>query len=80
MSSAKEKLQTRLSDQKNEKKSNRLFLIEIAGPVITWSAIAATYASLQSETPNTAAWGTIIFALFALHVGLAGWKSRNQIR
>lgn len=80
MLSAKEKLQTRLSDQKNEKKSNRLFLIEIAGPVITLSAIAATYASLQSETPSTAAWGTIMFALFALHVGLAGWKSRNQIR
>jgi len=77
MSSAKEKLQTRLSDQKNEKKNDRLFLSEIAGPVITWGAIAATYASLQTETPNTAAWSAIMFALFALHVGLAEWKARN---
>ena len=39
---------------------------EIAGPLITWTAIAATYASLQSEAPNTAAWGAIMFALFGL--------------
>ena len=66
MSSASEKLQSKLFNQENEKKRNRTFLGEIAGPLITWTAIAATYASLQSEAPNTAAWGAIMFALFGL--------------
>lgn len=77
MSSASEQLQSKLSNQENEKKRNRAFLIEIAGPVITWTAIAATYASLQSEAPNTAAWGAFMLALFGLHTGLAAWKARN---
>ena len=77
MSSASEQLQSKLSDQENEKKRNRVFLNEIAGPFITWTAIAATYVSLQSEAPNTAAWGAIMFALFGLQVGLATWKARN---
>lgn len=77
MSSASEQLQFKLSDQENERKRNRVFLSEIAGPLITWAAIAATYASLQSEAPNTAAWGAIMFALFGLQAGLAAWKARN---
>lgn len=77
MSSASEQLQSKLSDQEIEQKRNRVFLGEIMGPIITWTAIAATYASLQSETPSTAAWGAIMFALFALNVGLARWKARN---
>ena len=77
MPSAKEKLHAKLSDQEDEKRRNRGFMSEIAGPVITWIAIAATYASLQSETPNTAAWSAIMFALLALYIGLAGWKARN---
>ena len=77
MSSASEQLQSKLSNQENEKKRNRIFLGEIAGSLITWTAIAATYASLQSESPNTAAWGAIMFALFGLHAGLAAWKARN---
>lgn len=77
MSSASEQLQSKLSNQENEKKRNRIFLGEIAGPLITWTAIAATYASLQSEAPNTAAWGAIMFALFGLQAGLATWKARN---
>ena len=77
MSSASEQLQSKLSDHENEKKRNSAFLSEIAGPIITWTAIAATYASLQSEAPNTAAWGAIMFALLGLHVGLARWKARN---
>lgn len=77
MSSASEQLQSKLSNQENEKTRNRTFLREIAGPVITWTAIAATYASLQSEAPNTAAWGAIMLALFGLHTGLATWKARN---
>ena len=77
MSSASEQLQSKLSNQENEKKRNRIFLSEIAGPFITWTAIAATYASLQSQVPNTAAWGAIMFALFGLQAGLATWKARN---
>jgi hypothetical protein len=77
MSSASDQLQAKLSNQENEKKRNSTFLSEIAAPVITWSAIAATYASLQSEASNTAAWGAIMFALFGLQVGLATWKVRN---
>ena len=77
MSSASEQLQSKLSDQENEKKRNRIFLSDIMGHFVTWIAIAATYASLQSETPNAAAWGAIMFALFGLHVGLAVWKTRN---
>ena len=77
MSSASEQLQSKLCNQENEKKRNRTFLSEIAAPFVTWSAIAATYASLQSDAPNIAAWGAIMFALFALHVGLARWKARN---
>ena len=77
MSSASDQLQAKLSNQENEKKRNSTFLIEIAASVITWTAIAATYASLQSEASNTAAWGAIMFALFGLQVGLATWKARN---
>lgn len=77
MSSASEQLQSKLSHQENEKKRNRTFLSEIAGPFVTWIAIAATYASLQSETPSIAAWGAIMFALFGLQAGLATWKTRN---
>ena len=77
MSSASEQLQSKLSNQEIEKKRNRIFLSEIAGPLITWTAIAATYASLQSQAPNTAAWGAIMFALFGLQAGLATWKARN---
>ena len=77
MSSASEQLQSKLSNQENEKNKNRTFLAEIASPLITWAAVAATYASLQSEAPNTAAWGAIMFALFGLQVGLATWKARN---
>ena len=77
MSSASEQLQSKLFNQENEKKRNRVFLSEIAGPLITWAAIAATYASLQSEAANTSAWGAIMFALFGLQAGLAAWKARN---
>jgi purine-cytosine permease-like protein len=77
MSSASDQLQAKLSNQENEKKRNSIFLSEIAALVITWTAIAATYASLQSEASNTAAWGAIMFALFGLQVGLAAWKVRN---
>lgn len=77
MSSAGDKLQSKLSDHENEKKKGRLFLREIAGPFITWTAIAATYNSLQADTPNMAAWGAVMFSLFALHIGLARWKSQN---
>ena len=70
MSSASEQLQSKLSNQENEKKKNRTFLGEIASPLITWAAIAATYASLQSE-----ARGYVCF--FGLQVGLATWKARN---
>ena len=77
MSSASEQLQSKLSNQENEKKRNRIFLGEFAGPVSTLTALAATYARLQSEAPNTAAWGAIMFALFGLQAGLATWKARN---
>ena len=77
MSSASDQLQAKLSNQENEKKRNSTFLSEIAASVITWTAIAATYASLQSEASKSAAWGAIMFALFGLQVGLATWKVRN---
>ena len=77
MSSASEQLQSKLSNQENEKKRNRTFWGEIAGPLITWTAIAVTYASLQSEAPSTAAWGANMFALFGLQTGLATWKAGN---
>ena len=46
LKSASEQLQSKLSNQENEKNKNRTFLGEIASPLITWAAVAATYASL----------------------------------
>lgn len=77
MSFASDKLQSKLSDYENEKNKSRLFFREIAGPLITWAAIAATYTSLQTNTPNMAAWCTVMLSLFILHIGLARWKSQG---
>lgn len=77
MPSATEKLQSKLSDHQENAKKRDNFFIEISDPLITCAAIGVTYSSLQSDAVNTAAWGAVILALFALHIGLAAWKARN---
>ena len=77
MSSAREKLESKLSEHESEKQKRNHYFIEIAGPLITWAAIGVTYSSLRSDFVTTVAWGAVMLSLLALQIGLAGWKARN---
>lgn len=76
--SASDRLQRMRAEYLSEVKARRLFFVEISGPFVTWVAIAITYTSLERDSNNTLAWGSAMLALFALHIGLAGCKSRRR--
>ena len=78
MLSASDRLQRMRAQYLREVKARRLFFVEISGPLVTWVAIAMTYTSLETDSNNTLAWGSAMLELFALHIGLAGCKSRRR--
>ena len=78
MLSASDRLQRMRAQYLREVKARRLFFVEISGPLVTWVAIAMTYTSLETDSNNTLAWGSAMLARFALHIGLAGCKSRRR--
>ena len=78
MLSASDRLQRMRAEHLREVKARRLFFVEISGPLVTLAAIAMTYTSLETDSNNTLAWGSAMLALFALHIGLAGCKSRRR--
>ena len=78
MLSASDRLQRMRAEYLREVKARRLFFVEISGPLVTWVAIAMTYTSLETDSNNTLAWGSAMLGLFALHIGLAGCKSRRR--
>ena len=78
MLSASDRLQRMRAEHLREVKARRLFFVEISGPLVTWAAIAMTYTSFETYSNNTLAWGSAMLAPCALHIGLAGCKSRRR--